>query len=83
MKSHEWRCIEDVFGFCVIGKDVKVFINYILYAIVKRVIGQRKRDAVVAACVVRWKKGIVLRKFFNLVKCCLGDVLMIAILFKK
>ena len=68
---------------CVVGEDVEVAVNYVFYVVVERVIGQYERDAVVTGCVVRWKKGVILRKILNFVQCCLSDVFWIVVLFKE
>ena len=81
--SPMWRCIEDVLCICIVGENVEVAINYVLYVVVKRVIGQCERNAVVAGCVVRWKKCVILRKILHFIQCCLSDVFRIAILFKE
>ena len=52
---------------CVVGEDVEVAVYYVFYVVVERVIGQYERDAVVTGCVVRWKKGVILRKILNFV----------------
>ena len=38
-------------------------------------------DAVVAGCVVRWEKGVILRKRLDFVPCCWSDMFWIAVLF--
>ena len=46
-------------------------------------IGQYERNTVVAGCVVRWKKGVILRKILNFIQCCLRDVFQISVCLKK
>ena len=75
--------VEDVLCIRVVGENVEVAISYVLYVVVKRVIGQYERNAVIAGCVVQWKKGVILRKIPNLyLNKCGGDGGVRSILYK-